>query len=308
MAVADRAVRAKAPGKINVYLGVGALQDDGFHEIATAYQAVSLCEIVEVELADDLSVRFSGPIDTREVPAGSANLAVRAAQRLQEFAGVSHGATIRIEKHIPVAGGMGGASADAAAVLVACDELWGTGVGRDDLLALGAELGPDVPFALQGGTAIGTGRGDELSPALAQGTFQWVLAINDHGLPTPAVYQELDEHRARHVRDIGPASVRPEVDPSVLHALRAGDPFALAETLHNDLQAAALHLDPTLGEILELGESNGALAGLVTGSGPTVAFLCADRDSALGLQIALSAAQVRAAKVTGPVTGARLID
>ncbi len=256
-------VHVKAPGKINVFLKVGALDDDGYHDVAIAYQAVSLC--------------YPG------------------------------GARIRIEKHVPVTGGMGGGSADAAATLVACDALWGTELPREELLDLARQLGADVPFALTGGTAIGTGRGDELSPALAQGTFHWVLALADFGLSTPAVYAELDAHRARHAQDIFPADLRPSVDAGVLHALRAGDAHMLAEALHNDLQAPALHLEPSLADVLELGEQNGALAGVVSGSGPTVAFLAADVDSALELQVALSASRLNVVRATGPVHGARIV-
>lgn len=301
-------VRAKAPAKINVFLGVGALQDDGYHEVATAYQAVSLHEFVEVRTANDFSVEFSGPIDTGDLTTGADNLAIRAAMALARHARIATGVAIRIEKHVPIAGGMGGGSADAAATLVACDELWGLGTPRDELHRIAARLGADVPFALQGGTAIGTGRGDLLSPALAKGQFHWVLAFDEHGLSTPEVYRELDEHRERHRADIMPAAQHPEIDARVLQALRAGDAHLLADVLANDLQPAALHVRPRLAGTLELGERHGALAGLVSGSGPTCAFLCVDLDSALELQIALSAARIRAVKVTGPVPGARLVD
>jgi len=202
---------------------------------------------------------------------------------------------------------MGGGSADAAATLLACDTLWGTDVGREELLTLASELGADVPFAFLGGTAIGTGRGDQLSPALAKGQFHWLLVLSEQGLSTPAVYRELDLHRERHAQDIFPARGQPVVDTDVLQALRAGDPHMLAESLHNDLQAPSLHLHPGLARVLEVGEANGALAGLVSGSGPTVAFLAADIDSALELQIALSAARYHVVRVTGPVAGARVI-
>jgi 4-diphosphocytidyl-2-C-methyl-D-erythritol kinase len=202
---------------------------------------------------------------------------------------------------------MGGGSADAAATLLACDALWGTDVGREELLVLASELGADVPFAFTGGTAIGTGRGDQLSPALAKGQFHWILVLPDHGLSTPEVYRELDRHRERHSQDIFPARGQPMVDADVLQALRAGDPHMLAESLHNDLQAPSLHLNPGLASVLEVGEANGALAGLVSGSGPTVAFLTADIDSALELQIALSAARYHVVRVTGPVAGARIV-
>jgi 4-diphosphocytidyl-2-C-methyl-D-erythritol kinase len=300
-------VHARAPGKINVYLGVGSVMEDGYHDVATAYQAVSLYEDVRAFPADDFSVRFSGPIDASGLPVDGSNLAVKAAKLLAKRTNHRGGVRLEIEKHVPIAGGMGGGSADAAATLLACDALWGTELSKDELHALAAKLGADVPFALLGGTAIGTGRGDQLSPALAQGTYHWILVLPGGGLSTPEVYRELDRHRERHARDIYPVQERPLVDTNVLQALRAGDARMLAESLSNDLQAPAIHLNPALGDVLELGERAGALAGIVSGSGPTIAFLAADLDSALDLQIALSAAQLHALRATGPVHGARVI-
>lgn len=300
-------VHTRAPGKINVYLKVGALLDDGYHDVAIAYQAVSLYEDVRAYPADDFSVSVTGSVELSRVPTDARNIAIKAARLLARRTGYRGGVRLEIEKHVPVTGGMGGGSADAAATLLACDTLWGTALPREDMLHLAAELGADVPFAFTGGTAIGTGRGDQLSPALAKGQFQWVLALADFGLSTPEVYSELDRHRDRNAQDIFPAPVAPTVDPSVLQALRAGDPHMLAERLYNDLQAPALHLEPSLAEVLELGEQNGALAGIVSGSGPTVAFLAADLDSALELQVALSAARLTAVRATGPVHGARVV-
>lgn len=300
-------VHVRAPGKINVFMRVGAVMEDGYHDVATAYQALSLYEDVRAYPADDYSLTFGGSIDTTNLPLDDANLAIKAARLLAKRTGYSGGVRLEIDKHVPVAGGMGGGSADAAATLVACDALWGTDIGREELLALAARLGADVPFALVGGTAIGTGRGDRLSPALATGQFHWVLALPEGELSTPRVYSELDRHRERHVRDIAPAQLTPSVDSAVLQALRAGDAAMLAEALTNDLQAPAIHLVPEIADVIELGEMNGALAGIVSGSGPTVAFLTSDLDSALDLQIALSASRVRAVRATGPVHGARII-
>ncbi len=249
---------------------------------------------------------MSGSVAIDRVPLDGRNIAIRAARLLAARTGYGAGARLRIEKHVPVTGGMGGGSADAAATLVACDALWGTGVGREGLQPIARELGADVPFALVGGTAVGTGRGDVLSPALATGQFEWVLAVSDQGLSTPEVYGELDRHRARHRHDIAPAPAAPSVPDEVLQALRAGDPHMLAEVLGNDLQAAALHLAPGLVDVLELGEGNGALGGVVSGSGPTVAFLCVDAKAAIGLQVALSAAGLVAVRAHGPVPGARI--
>ena len=304
---ASKVVHVRAPGKINVYLKVGTLLADGYHEVATAYQAVSLYEDLRANPADDFSVSFTGPIDTASLTTDGSNLALKAAALLARKTGYRRGVRLEIEKHVPIAGGMGGGSADAAATLLACDALWETGLSRDELLVLASQLGADVPFALTGGTAIGTGNGDQLSPALAKGQFQWVLAIADFGMSTPEVYRELDQHRDRHSQDIFPAEVQPHVEANVLQALRAGDPQMLAEVLYNDLQAPALHLEPTLAKIIELGEENGALAGIISGSGPTVAFLAADLDNALELQIALSAARLKVVRATGPVHGARIL-
>ncbi|QEE61973.1 4-(cytidine 5'-diphospho)-2-C-methyl-D-erythritol kinase [Salinibacterium sp. dk2585] len=300
-------VHVRAPGKLNVYLRVGCLLDDGYHDVATAYQAVSLYEDVRAYPADDFSVTFGGSIDTSALATDGSNLAIRAARLLARVADYRGGVRLEIEKNVPVAGGMGGGSADAAATLIACDALWGTDLGREELHSLAAQLGADVPFALTGGTAVGTGRGDELSPALAKGQFHWVFALADFGMSTPEVYRELDLHRERHALDISPASPQPTVDTAVLQALRAGDSAMLADAMHNDLQAPALHLEPRLARVLELGEENGALAGIVSGSGPTIAFLAADVDSALELQVALSAARLAAVRATGPVHGARVI-
>ena len=300
-------VHVRAPGKINVFMRVGAVMEDGYHDVATAYQAVSLYEDVRAYHADDFSVSFGGSVDTSGLPRDESNLAIKAARLLARRTGYSSGVRLEIDKHVPIAGGMGGGSADAAATLVACDTLWGTELGREELLTLAAKLGADVPFALVGGTAIGTGRGDRLSPALATGQFHWVLALPDGELSTPRVYSELDRHRERHAADIAPAQVSPTVDSAVLQALRAGEPAMLAEALTNDLQAPAIHLVPEIADVIELGEMNGALAGIVSGSGPTVAFLAADLDSAIDLQIALSASRVRAVRATGPVHGARIL-
>jgi 4-diphosphocytidyl-2-C-methyl-D-erythritol kinase len=302
---ADR-VHVRAPGKLNLFFEVGGVQDDGYHDVASAYQAVSLYEDVWASPSDDFTIAVSGTVDVSGVPADDRNLALRAARLVAMQAGYGGGVHLDIVKHVPVAGGMGGGSADAAAALVACDALWGTGLGASVLHKLGARLGADVPFALMGGTAIGTGRGDQLSPALAKGRFDWVLVPSDEGLSTPQVYAHLDALRAR--TDIGPGTRLPDVDPLLLHALRAADPAALAESMRNDLQAAALSLRPDLRDVLDAADlEGGALAGIVSGSGPTVAFLTAGPESALELQVTLSAAGHHALHVHGPVPGARIV-
>jgi 4-diphosphocytidyl-2-C-methyl-D-erythritol kinase len=301
-------VHVRAPGKINVFLEVGQLGDDGYHDVASAYQAVSAYEDLWATPSDEITIAVSGSVDVSGVPRDDRNLAVRAARMLAAEIGYRGGVHLDIVKGVPVAGGMGGGSADAAAALVACDALWGAQLSHAELQALAARLGADVPFSLLGGTAVGTGRGDELSPALARGRFDWVIVTNEHGLSTPACYRALDEYRERHAVDIGPPARTPSVDPDVLHALRAGDAGMLAAAARNDLQVAALHLRPDLVPVLEEGERNGALTGIVSGSGPTLAFLAKDAESAIELQIVLSASGHVAHHVHGPVPGARVVD
>lgn len=301
-------VHVRAPGKINVSLAVGQVMEDGYHDVAIAYQAVSLYEDVHAYPADDFSVTFTGSVDTDMLATDATNLGIKAARLLARHAKYRGGVRLEIEKHVPVAGGMGGGSADAAATLLACDALWGTNVSKEDMVYLARQLGADVPFAFTGGTAVGTGRGDVLSPALCKGTFHWVLVLANRGLSTPAVYAELDVHRARHVRDIAPAPTAPEVSAEVLHALRNGNPIALAQVMVNDLQVAALHFAPELADVLELGEASGALTGIVSGSGPTLAFLAEDAESAADLLAVLTHAGHEVLHVTGPVAGARIIN
>ncbi|MGH3497078.1 MAG: 4-(cytidine 5'-diphospho)-2-C-methyl-D-erythritol kinase [Nocardioidaceae bacterium] len=301
-------VTARAPAKVNLALAVGAARADGFHPLATIYQALSLSDEVRATSTDDgilrVSVTYDGrvPGEAGEVPLDSTNLAVRAAALLQERSGAEAGATLAIRKSIPVAGGLAGGSADAAATLIACDALWSLGTPREELLTMAAELGSDVPFSLLGGTAMGTGRGELVSPVLARGTYCWVLALAGVGLSTPSVYAAYDR---RHPQ----ASPDPAVAPALMAALRAADPAALGAALSNDLQDAALSLRPELTDTLRIGEECGALGALVCGSGPTTMFLAGDEEQALDLSLALTGAGVCAdvVQATGPAPGARII-
>ena len=303
-----RPVIARAPGKVNISLAVGGLADDGYHPLATVFLALDLFEDVEARPADGLHLEYApGPIPTADLAVDETNLAMRAARLLAEATGHPAEAALRITKRVPIAGGMGGGSADAAAALVACDALWGTNLTREDLLALAAKLGSDVPFALVGGAAVGTGRGDRLAPALAGGAFEWVLRFSEEGMSTLATYRALDEHRAAHCEHLPPVG-EPEIDPRVLQALRAGDAESLADALANDLQAPALRLRPDLVDALELGESSGALAGIVSGSGPTLAFLAADAAAADALAATLRDAGHDVVRARGPAPGARIVD
>lgn len=307
LSAVDSAVRVRAPGKLNLFFEVGERQEDGYHDVASVYQAVSLDEEVWATEASDFSISVSGSVDVSTVPLDDRNLALRAARAVAKRIGHTGGVHLEVVKHVPVAGGMGGGSADAAAALVACDALWGADLGTAELHRLAARLGADVPFALMGGTAVGTGRGDRLSPALARARFDWVIVADAGGLSTPDVYRRLDELRDEHAPDIAPPPRTPEVAHGVLQALRSGDPVALAEYVRNDLQAAALNLHPALRAVLDTGERAGALAGIVSGSGPTLAFLAADREDALELQVTLTAAGHTALHVHGPVRGAHVV-
>lgn len=295
-------VTVRVPGKVNLFLGVGDRRSDGYHELTTVFHAVSLVDEVTVRNADVLSLQTVGE-GAQQLPADSRNLAWQAAELMAEHVGRAPDVEITIDKSIPVAGGMAGGSADAAAVLVAMNTLWELGVPRRDLHTLAAELGSDVPFALHGGTALGTGRGEELATVLARSTFHWVLAFGASGLSTAAVYGEIDRLRA--------AGEPPRLDDPepLLGALAGGDPRELAPLLGNDLQPAALSLDPGLRRTLRAGAEAGALAGIVSGSGPTCAFLCESAAAALDVGTELAGAGVcRTVRVaSGPVHGARVV-
>ncbi|HEY5834213.1 4-(cytidine 5'-diphospho)-2-C-methyl-D-erythritol kinase [Streptomyces sp.] len=274
------AVTVRVPAKVNVQLAVGGRRPDGFHDLASVFLAVGLYDRVTATAAGELRVTAEGR-DVAGIPLDGSNLAVRAAVALAARHGIEPKVRLHIEKDIPVAGGMAGGSADAAGALLACDALWGLGSSRDELLALCAELGSDVPFSLLGGAALGVGRGEVLTGLEVGGAFHWVFAVADAGLSTPAVYAECDRlRRAAGGGDSVSDVPEPVVDPALVAALRDGDPYALAGVLANDLQAAAVSLRPGLAATLASGREAGALASLVSGSGPTCAFLAPDADSA----------------------------
>jgi 4-diphosphocytidyl-2-C-methyl-D-erythritol kinase len=300
--VPTASVTVRVPGKVNLHLGVGDRRPDGYHELATVFHAVSLSDDVTLRTADLLSLQMTGE-GAGEIPADERNLAWQAAELMAEHVGRAPDVEIIIDKSIPAAGGMAGGSADAAAVLVGLNELWELGVPRRDLHVMAARLGSDVPFALHGGTALGTGRGEELTTVLARSTFHWVLAFGVGGLSTPAVYAEIDR-----LRENGSPSRLSNPEP-LLAALSCGDPHVLAPLLGNDLQPAALSLQPNLRRTLRAGVEAGALAGIVSGSGPTCAFLCVSAEGALDVGSELAGAGVcRTVRVaSGPVHGARVL-
>ena len=298
-------VRVRVPAKINLALKVGAPRADGYHPLATVYQAVSLYDEVQASWAeaDEFQVTVSGE-GADEVPRDGTNLAIRAARLLAHSYGGrdSLGAHLLIKKAIPVAGGLAGGSANGAAALLACAVLWDLDVSQERLSTLAGELGSDVPFALLGGTAVGSGRGEQVAPALARGTYHWVLAFGYSGLSTAAVY--------RHFDQLNPGAAPPRIPADLMNALRSGDPRLLAAALSNDLQPAALDLQPRLRTVLQTGLEYGALGALISGSGPTCAFLAESELAAVNLSVSLSAEGLcRAVRcATGPVMGARVIN
>jgi len=296
-------VSVRVPGKINLQLSVGPLARDGYHELATVFQSVSLFDelLIAESDGDDIEIATVGK---SAIPLGSENLAYKAANLMRKKFEISSGLQIKIKKEIPIAGGMAGGSANAGATIVGIDSLFSLGLKRDEMERIGSEIGADVPFTISGGTAIGTGRGDQITPVLSRGSYNWVLALSSSGLSTPAVYIECD--RLREGLDIS----KPHVSDSLLHALSQGDAKSLGKSLNNDLQAAACSLKPALRLILDVGIDYGALGGIVSGSGPTVAFLAENEDHALDLVVALTSSGVvgNVIRVAGPVPGARVVS
>lgn len=297
------AVVVRAPGKINLQLSVGPLKSNGYHDLATVFQAVSLFDDVTVEKNDSDKITISADSKV-PIPLGEENLAYRAAALMIKEFRLPRGISILIKKEIPVAGGMAGGSADAAATIVAMDSLFNLALKRNEMEALGATLGADVPFSISGGTAIGVGHGDQLTPVLSRGTYNWVLALSTSGLSTPAVYKECD--RLREGMDLA----QPHIKETLLSALGSGNAQELGRELNNDLQAAACSLKPALRLIIDVGLDYGALGGIVSGSGPTVAFLAENEEHALDLIVALTSSGVvgNVIRASGPVHGARVIE
>jgi 4-diphosphocytidyl-2-C-methyl-D-erythritol kinase len=319
-------VTVRVPAKVNLQLSVGPPRGDGYHDLVTVFHAVSLVDEVTVRPADRTSVRVTGE-GAGSVPSGRTNLAARAASALATvaFRRQSKPAVhIEIRKRIPVSAGLAGGSADAAATLVACNELWRAGLSQPELRGVAAKVGSDVPFALLGGTAIGQGRGELLTPVLTTGTYHWVLAFSAGALSTPEVYAKCDKLREAKSMNVTPAADgsgqaslaagqqaaagRPALSTELMAALRSGLPAAVGPLLSNDLQPAAVSLRPELRRTLAAGAEFGALGAIVSGSGPTCAFLAADARRARELAVSLTSAGVcrGVVRVTGPAVGAAI--
>lgn len=317
-----RQLAARAHAKVNLHLGVGDRREDGYHDLVTVFQSLSLADTVRLDIDDEdrvaegsivASLSVTG-LDAASVPTDASNLAWRAVDKLVDHYRAQHGPVdaprvrIHIHKGIPTAGGMAGGSADAAAALVAAHALLSEtcpALSMGTLSELAAELGSDVPFTLRGGTMLGTGRGEQLTPMLSRGTYHWALAFFKEGLSTPTVFHQLDFLR------VGRGSGDASMDTGDLaRALMTGDPKELAGTLNNDLQVAAITLRHDIGFIREAGIKAGALASMVSGSGPTVAFLCRSELHARDVldDLLADGSAYSGTIAHGPAKGAHLVD
>ncbi len=292
----------RVPAKVNVYLGVGPREESGYHGLATVFQSLSIYDEITVEVSERLEILGAGKW-AELIPTDESNLAWKAATLVANAYGVEPHVRITINKSIPVAAGLAGGSADAAATLVACNALWGSSLTHEQLEEMAAQLGSDVPFMLRGGCALGVNRGDVLSPVMTRGIFHWVLATFREGLGTPEIYARLDDMRGVDFDE------PPSVPNELLAALAQGDSSALGAHLYNDLQAPAIASRPQLGQVLEFGAEHGTLGGLVSGSGPTVAFLVDSEVAAIDFVIALMGSGLvdGAIHAHGPVHGARVV-
>lgn len=298
-----KSVEVQVPAKVNLQLSVGPKKSNGYHDVVTVFQAISLSDTLKISLGEQFNLIVKGDY-TSGVPLDKSNLVYKAIELMSEKYNTDLNLEIEIDKSIPVAGGMAGGSADAAGTLLAIDALYGLGLSKDELGEVARNLGSDVPFMLHGGTAVGRGHGDEITPALSRGNYHWVIAVSSNGLSTPAVYGECD--RLRTGLDIK----APSLNDELLQALLSGDSVRVGKSLSNDLQAAACSLRPALRLILDTGQEYGALGGIVSGSGPSVAFLVADEDHSLDLAVALTSSGVvgSVARAQGPVHGAKVIS
>lgn len=291
-------VTVRAPAKINLHLGVGAPRPDGLHPLATVYQAVGLYDDVTVYDAPAWSVELTEHVDG--VPLDDTNIAIRAGRALVEHHGVDLAAHISISKGIPVMGGMAGGSADAAATLLALDRLWDLQTPDDDLLRIAGALGSDVPFALLGGTALGTGHGQLVEPVTDRTSVWWVVVLSDEGLSTPAAYRHFDE--------LSPdAPADPPVPEALLEALAGGDVDEVGDLLANDLWPAARDLRPDLVDVEVQLRSLSPAGVLLSGSGPTLLVLHDDVDDARATAADLTERGFRCTLAPGPVAGAHVV-
>lgn len=296
-----KSVEVKVPAKVNLALKVGGLAPDGFHPIETLFHAVGIYDTIVATPSEHIGLEFSGE-GAESLPLNNSNLAWRAAELIAEYANVEPNVHLSIHKNIPIAGGMAGGSADAAGTLLACDTLWKLKLSREELMGLAAQLGSDISFPLVGGTAIGKGRGEEITSLLTRGEIHWVFAVSEDGLSTPRIYRVFDE--------MNPNPAKPEVPQDLVAALVNGDIKVAAKLMTNDLQAAAIAERPVLAKILKAGEHAGALHGIVSGSGPTCAFIARSHQDAIDIsnELQISGVVERTILGVGPVKAAHVTE
>jgi 4-diphosphocytidyl-2-C-methyl-D-erythritol kinase len=302
-------VVASSPAKVNVFFAVGAFLKNGFHEVASCYQALSLREVVTVELEGKFSIDFAGPLADQckvSVPTDATNLVYKAGLAIRKLNTnvLPQLVSFVIHKSVPIAGGMAGGSADGAAALVALDRLFSTDLGPQ-LPKIAAKLGSDVPFSLQGGTAIGIGRGEKLSRIETDAILHWVMTPSSVGLSTPDVYRKLDVMRTESGVDVSVLET-PEVPAELVAALVSGDAMEVAKYMHNDLEIAALSLRPELADTIDAGRKAGALKSMVSGSGPTIAHLAKNRIHAEQIANRLTGAGLPSIATYTSISGTRL--
>lgn len=294
-------VHVRVPSKVNLFLSVRGRRPDGYHELVSIMQTVSIHDTISVGF-DGTPLACLHPAARRfmqlafshdggaQVPDDDCNLAVQAARSLMRTIGI--GATtggdaqspaqtpvtrLHLAKRIPVAAGMAGGSADAAGALLALNHLWGADLDRDTLRELAADVGADVPFCVTGGTALATGTGTATAQVLSRGAYHWVVGMSERPLPTRDVYERFDAVGS-------PSEIEPDL---VLQALRTGDAEALGAALHNDLEAAAADLRPELAAARDRLREAGALGARLSGSGPTVVGLASTAQHARELAAAV---------------------
>lgn len=312
-------VGVRVPAKINLFLAVRGRAPDGYHDLVTILQTISLYDHLRVGVygppgrghhpAARRRMRIELHQEVLEgLPEGDDNIAVKAARMLGSLRGVldpehqpqdseaEPRTLLELDKTIPLAAGLAGGSADAAGALIALNELWGCDLSTAELREVAAELGSDVPFCVGGGTALATGRGATPAPVLCGGTFHWVVCEADEPLATGAVYRAWDD-------TCQPTDAEPE---PVLVALREGDPAALGRALHNELEPAALTLQPTLRQGRRTLEAAGALGVVVAGSGPTLLALARDAGDAERIAGEVGASFLRVHIARSPAGGPQL--
>lgn len=269
-------VRLRTHAKVNLFLRVVGARHDGFHEIVTILHGIEFGDDIEVTLTDTGEIEVEIEMAEGNVghpPVAEENIAYAAAQKLIARGAKYEGLRIHMVKHIPIGAGLGGGSGNAAGVIVALNELWRMELGRPQILDVAGMVGSDVPFCIEGGTALATARGEKLTPLPAPDQMWFVLGLSRDGLLTKDVYGMFD--------DMG---IRVETSPSPMTlALGAGDPKEIAECLHNDLEGAASRMHPELETRKEAMMSAGALGAGMSGSGPTLFAIARDEDNARGI-------------------------